>query len=141
MCEDTVHSCHPITVPPLLLSDPVVQQTVRTRHCIDCMQDGDNSCALELLCPSLFCSVVVVVLCSCCCYFVSCCSVVCVCVCACVCACVRACVCVCVRARACVCVCSAFLCVFFSSVFLLLIILYVNCFGRTMLYMCIEYHT
>ena len=29
---------------------------------------------------------------------------------------------------------------FFVVVFLV-IILYVNCFGRTMLYMCIEYHT
>ena len=38
------------------------------------------------------------------------------------------CHCVCVR----VCTCSAF--------FFFLIILYVNCFGRTMLYMCIEYH-
>ena len=38
-------------------------------------------------------------------------------------------VCMCVR----VCVCSAFVCLF-------LIILYVNCFGRTMLYTCIEYH-
>ena len=43
-------------------------------------------------------------------------------VCVCVCAFVRACVRVCV----CVCVCGA--------------LLYVNCFGRTMLYMCIEYH-
>ena len=51
------------------------------------------------------------------------------------------CVCVCVRvwARArvcvpnvCVCVCSAFFC--------FCIILYVNCFGRTMLYVCIGYH-
>ena len=54
----------------------------------------------------------------------------CVRVCVCVCvggggvrACVRACVCV----RVCVCVCFR-------------IILYVNCFGRTVLYMCIEYH-
>ena len=48
--------------------------------------------------------------------------------------CVRACVRVCVRAcvRVCVCVCSAFLCV--------CVTLYVNCFGRTMLYMCMEYH-
>ena len=70
---------------------------------------------------------------------------VCVCVCACVCvfvclcASVRAlrivatdkilllCVCVCVRACVCVCVCFR-------------IILYVNCFGRTVLYICIEYH-
>ena len=37
----------------------------------------------------------------------------------------------------CVCVCSAFL----SFSLFLFIILYVNCFGRTMLYMCIEYHT
>ena len=42
---------------------------------------------------------------------------------------VCACVCVCV----CVCVCSAF----FGGVF---IILYVDYFGRTMLYMCLEYH-
>ena len=42
---------------------------------------------------------------------------------------VSVCVCVCVH------VCSA---LFFSFSFL--IILYVNCFGRTMLYMCIEYH-
>ena len=48
-----------------------------------------------------------------------------VCVCVCVCVCVRACV------RACVC--SAF-------VLYIFIILYVNCFGSTMLYMCIEYH-
>ena len=40
------------------------------------------------------------------------------------------CVCVCV----CVCVCSAFF-LFFTC-----IILYVNCFGRTMLYMCIQYN-
>ena len=40
--------------------------------------------------------------------------------------------CVCVRVRARVCVCSEFYFIF--------IILYVNCFGRTMLYMCIEYH-
>ena len=46
------------------------------------------------------------------------------------------CVCVCVRAcvRMCVCVCSAFF------VFVFCIKLYANCFGRTMLYMCIEYH-
>ena len=49
-------------------------------------------------------------------------------------------VCVCVRVCACVCVCAcvracvrACMCVFH-------IILYVNCFGRTVLYMCIEYH-
>ena len=35
----------------------------------------------------------------------------------------------------CVCVCSAFFVCLFVG-----IILYVNCFGRTMLYMCIEYH-
>ena len=34
-----------------------------------------------------------------------------------------------------VCVCSAFFVVVFFC-----IILYVNCFGRTMLYMCTEYH-
>ena len=28
----------------------------------------------------------------------------------------------------------------FVFVFLIFIILYVNCFGRTVLYMCIEYH-
>ena len=39
--------------------------------------------------------------------------------------------CVCVRARACVCVC---VCLVFC------IILYVNCFGRSVLYMYIEYH-
>ena len=51
------------------------------------------------------------------------------------CAFVRACVCVCARARVCVCVCvcSAFFVLF------VFIILYVNCFGRTVLYMCIEY--
>ena len=49
---------------------------------------------------------------------------------------VRACVCVCVRA--CVRVCSAFIIIIIIINFL--IILYVNCFGRTMLYMCIEYH-
>ena len=57
-----------------------------------------------------------------------CCTVI-VCVCVCVCACVRACVC------ACVCVCSAFL------LLCVCMILYVNCFGRTMLYMCTEYHS
>ena len=35
----------------------------------------------------------------------------------------------------CVCVCSGFFVLFFC------IILYVNCFGRTMLYMCTEYHS
>ena len=40
--------------------------------------------------------------------------------------------CVCV----CVCVCSAFLLLLFFK----FVILYVNCLGRTMLYMCIEYH-
>ena len=39
--------------------------------------------------------------------------------------------CVCV----CACVCSTFCC--FNIFF---IILYINCFGRTVLYMCIEYH-
>ena len=42
--------------------------------------------------------------------------------------CVCVCVCVCVSVS----VCSAF--------FSFRIILYVNCFGRTVLYMCIEYH-
>ena len=42
--------------------------------------------------------------------------------------CARARVCVCVHARARVCVC-------------LYIILYVNCFCRTVLYMCVEYRT
>ena len=58
---------------------------------------------------------------------------VCVCVCVCVCACVRARVCARVRAcvHACVCVC---VCVCFR------IILYVNCFDRTVLYMRIDYH-
>ena len=37
--------------------------------------------------------------------------------------------------RACVCVCSVCVFVLFFG-----IILYVNCFGRTMLNMCIEYH-
>ena len=50
---------------------------------------------------------------------------VCVYLCVCVCVCVRACVCV------CVCVCSP---MFFR------ILLYVHCFGRTVPYMCIEYH-
>ena len=36
-----------------------------------------------------------------------------------------------------VCVC---VCVYSAFYFLFFIILYVNCFGRTMLYMCIEYH-
>ena len=36
-------------------------------------------------------------------------------------------------------VCSVFLLLLFNIY--ILIILYVNCFGRTMLYMCIEYHT
>ena len=47
------------------------------------------------------------------------------------CVCVRACVRACVR----VCVCSACLLLLFFG-----IILYVNLFGRTILYMCIEYH-
>ena len=34
----------------------------------------------------------------------------------------------------CVCVCGAYVCLSFC------IILYVNCFGRTVLFMCIEYH-
>ena len=41
--------------------------------------------------------------------------------------------CVCV----CVCVCSALFC---CCVFCCCIILHVDCFGRTVLYMCIEYH-
>ena len=48
------------------------------------------------------------------------------------CVCVCVCVCVCACVRACVRVCSAFLNIF--------LILYVNCFGMTLLYMCIEYH-
>ena len=44
------------------------------------------------------------------------------------------CVCMCVCVCVCVCVCSVCVCLFFH------IILYVNCFGRTVLYMCIEYH-
>ena len=56
-------------------------------------------------------------------------------VCVCVCACVRACVCACVRACVYVCVwCVARQYLFFR------IILYVHYFGRTVLYMCIEYH-
>ena len=51
------------------------------------------------------------------------------CVCVRVCACVHQCVCVCV----CVCIVRAF-------VFLYNTILYVNCFGRTVPYMCTEYH-
>ena len=43
--------------------------------------------------------------------------------------------CVCERERECVCVCSAVFVLFL----VFCIILYVNCFGRTMLYMCIEY--
>ena len=54
----------------------------------------------------------------------------------CVCVCVRACVRACVRECVCVCVCVVHVLVFV----LFCIILYVNCFGRTMLYMCIEYH-
>ena len=66
------------------------------------------------------------------------CVCVCVCVCeyvcgvlapVCACACMR--VCVCARARACVCV---YVCVCLD------IVLYVNCFGRTVLYMCIEHN-
>ena len=53
----------------------------------------------------------------------------------CVCVCARACVCVCERERERERVCNAFFFVFFFC-----IVLYVNCFGRTMLYMCIEYH-
>ena len=56
-----------------------------------------------------------------------------VCVCVCVCVCVFACACVCVCVRLCMYVCSAY----FNFNF---IILYVKCFGRTMLYMSIEYH-
>ena len=37
----------------------------------------------------------------------------------------------------CVAVCE---CVVYSALFLFFIILYVSCFGRTVLYMCIEYH-
>ena len=46
--------------------------------------------------------------------------------------CVRACVRACVCVNVCVCVCV-------QCVYLFFIILYVNCFGRTMLYMCIKY--
>ena len=46
--------------------------------------------------------------------------------------------CVCERERECVCVCVCSAVFVFVLVFC--IILYVNCFGRTMLYMCIEYH-
>ena len=45
------------------------------------------------------------------------------------------CVCVCVCVRACECV---FVVRLFFNIFF--IIIYVNRFGRTMLYMCIEYH-
>ena len=38
-----------------------------------------------------------------------------------------------IKVNVCVCVCSAFLNLFF-------VIFYVDCFGRTMLYVCIEYH-
>ena len=51
--------------------------------------------------------------------------------------CYSQCVCVCGGGGGSVCVCSAFV-VRFCCCFC--IILYVNCFGRTMLYMCIEYH-
>ena len=51
-------------------------------------------------------------------------------------ACVRVCVCVCV----CVCVFAVFVLFFVFCFCFLIIILYVNCFDRTMLYMCIEYH-
>ena len=44
--------------------------------------------------------------------------------------CVRACACACVCVCVCACACND----------LFFIILYVDCFGRTMLYMCIEYH-
>ena len=44
-------------------------------------------------------------------------------------------VCVCVCECVCVCV-----CVFVVRFFFFFIILYVNCFCRTMFYMCIEYH-
>ena len=46
----------------------------------------------------------------------------------------------------CVCVCSVFVCLFVLNIFIyilyvyIIIILYVNCFGSTMLCMCIEYH-
>ena len=49
-------------------------------------------------------------------------------ICVCVCACMRACVCACMHA-----------CVWCVSLFVC-ITLYVNCFGRTVLYMCIEYY-
>ena len=49
------------------------------------------------------------------------------------------CVCVCVCLYVCVCTCSVCVCVCFCFV-LFCTILYVNRFGRTMLYMCIEYH-
>ena len=39
----------------------------------------------------------------------------------------------------CVCVCVVLL-LFVCFVFVFCIILYVNCFGRTVLYICIEYH-
>ena len=43
----------------------------------------------------------------------------------------------------CVCVCVCSVCSFFLFCFVCMfvfIILYANCFGRNMLYMCIEYH-
>ena len=44
------------------------------------------------------------------------------------------------RARARACVCVRVFVVHFLFYFYFCIILYVNCFDRTMLYMCIEYH-
>ena len=52
--------------------------------------------------------------------------------------------CVCVCVCVCVCACSAFVCLcLFVCLFQFpndILCKYVNCFGRTVLYMCIEYH-
>ena len=57
----------------------------------------------------------------------------CVCVCGCVCVCACACACVCV----CVCVC-VFVVLLKNFLYIFFITFYVNCFGRTVLYVCIE---
>ena len=94
----------------------------------------------QLITPPCFCYSLCVCVCLCMC---------CVCVCAvlglCVCMCCVGCVCVCVCVHACVCMYRSVSCMFklnglnsLCLLFLLDIILYVNCISRTVLYMCIE---
>ena len=61
------------------------------------------------------------------------------CVCVCVRACVHVCVCVCACVHVCVCMCAS-VCVHVRACVFSHIILHINCFGRTVLYMCIESH-